>query len=439
MAISSDSAYDPATLLRSIVIMMQFFRSNPLSILALALLSHASECAAEVPDNIVGPLTGHVDAQSASIWMHIPKESKASVTFWQENQGDARKDATIAFSHGSVTHPSGQYATALLKDLSADTPYHYEVKINGKGNPAWSGGFQTAPPVGQANAFRMALTSCMKASKPQTSWYLLLAQQPDLHLTVGDTHYADTTDPTKQLEYHLRYRREPFFATVIRNIPTYSIWDDHDYGPNNSDGTAQGKENSLAGWQKMWANPSAGTPEIPGAFFKFTRGEVEFFVVDGRYHRSPDKAPDDDQKRMLGDEQFTWLLEGLKSSKAKFKVIASGSTLDHSKVDGWKIYTFSRHRLFDSIKEHKISGVMYMSGDVHKSLVWEHPESERVGYPLVEVISSGIANSETLSFATIDFDTTLVDPTARVRIVYGDGTVRDDRTWKLSQLSPSEP
>jgi len=107
-------------------------------------------------------------------------------------------------------------------------------------------------------------------------------------------------------------------------------------------------------------------------------------------------------------------------------------------VDGWRIYTFSRHRLFDALKKHAISGVMYMSGDIHSSLVWEHHESERVGYPLVEVISSGVANSRTLSFATVDFDTTRQDPTARVRIVYGDGTTRTDKTWKLSQLSPKQ-
>ena len=81
---------------------------------------------------------------------------------------------------------------------------------------------------------------------------------------------------------------------------------------------------------------------------------------------------------------------------------------------------------------------MYMAGDIHRSLVWEHHESDRVGYPLVEVISSGITNSRSLSFATVDFDTTRDDPTARVRIVYGDGTVRTDQTWKLSQLSPEQ-
>ena len=367
--------------------------------------------------------------------MHIPDGTEGTVAYWKENQEDVRKESPLTPFPDPAAKSSGQNTIAQLKGLSADTAYRYEVKIGGKGDPAWSGGFRTAPPVGKASAFRMALTSCMKTGQPQASWFLLLAQQPDLHLTVGDTHYADTTDPTKQLEHHLRYRREPFFATAIRNIPTYSMWDDHDYGPNNSDGTAPGKENSLAGWKQHWANPGAGTSEIPGAFYKFSRGEVEFFVVDSRYHRSPDKAPDDEHKRMLGDAQFTWLLEGLKNSTAKFKVIASGSTLDHSKVDGWKIYTFSRHRLFDSLKEHQISGVMYMSGDIHKSLVWEHPESKRVGYPLVEVISSGVANSKTLSFATIDFDTTTADPTARVRIVHGDGTVQKDRTWKLSELS----
>jgi alkaline phosphatase D len=264
----------------------------------------------------------------------------------------------------------------------------------------------------------------------------LLEQQPDFHLTVGDTHYADTTNPTVQLKHHVTYRRVKEFANVLRQVPTYAIWDDHDYGPNNSDGTAKGKEFSLAGWKQAWPNPASGTSDTPGAFFKFSRGDVDFFVVDGRYYRDPNELRDDDKKRKLGDAQFEWLLDGLKNSKAKFKIIASGSVLHHSKVDGWRIFTFSRHRLFDAIKKHKISGVMYVGGDMHQSLVWEHHESHRVGYPMIEIMSSGITNGKDLSFATIDFDTTVDDPTARVRIIYGKGKkVHTDKTWKLSQLT----
>ncbi|MFT4691953.1 MAG: alkaline phosphatase D [Limisphaerales bacterium] len=389
------------------------------------------------PEGFAGPLVGAIEPDRVTMWMFAPAESQCIYTYRSDNPASPKgSSGQIAAVPNPIADVPGRPFKSAIEGLSPNTRYHYKVTVNGKTDPAWAGSFKTAPAAGNPTTFRLALTSCMKIGKPQTSWPLLLKQQPDIHLTVGDTHYADTTDPTVQLKHHLAYRRQAEFATVIRNIPTYAIWDDHDYGPNNSDGTAKGKQHSLAGWKQNWANPALGTPDTPGAFFKFSRGDVDFFMVDSRYHRSPDKAPDDDQKRMLGDAQFAWLLDGLRKSQARFKIIVSGSTLHHSEVDGWRIYTFSRHRLFDALKEHRISGVMYMSGDIHQSLVWEHPESDRVGYPLVEVISSGVANSKTLSFATVDFDTTRKDPTARVRIVYGDGTVRTDKTWKLSQLSP---
>ena len=390
--------------------------------------------ATAAPEGTAGPLVGHVTANGAALWMYVPKDSKTEVAFAPESDRASEQTAVFAAIPDPAAPGAGMPVRVMLDGLAPDTRYGFQVSVGGETDPAWAGSFKTAPADGTPARFRVALTSCMKIGQPPASWYLLLAQQPDLHLTVGDTHYADTTDPKVQWEHHVRYRRQAEFATVLRHVPSYSMWDDHDYGPNNSDGTAAGKENSLKGWTQFWANPGAGTPETPGAFYKFRRGEVEFFMVDGRYHRSPDKAPDDEHKRMLGDAQFAWLLEGLKASTAKFKVIASGSTLFHSSGDGWRIYTFSRHRLMDSIKEHGIPGVMYMSGDIHASLVWEHPESERVGYPFVEVISSGVANSKTLSFATIDFDTVAKDPTVRVRIVWGDGTVRADRTWTLSEL-----
>lgn len=407
---------------------------------AIALLSFAwTSFARAIPEHCVGPLVGHVTADSAKLWMYVPPGAAATVTCSAEGKPDIRTNGSFAAIATQVAPGEGQAMTITLEGLEPETRYQYQVMVDGESDPAWNGSFKTAPPVGKPCAFRLAVTSCMKHDKPQSSWFLLLAQQPDLHLTLGDTHYADTTDPVVQLQHHLRYRRVPPFATVIRNVPTYAMWDDHDYGPNDSDGTAEGKERSLEGWRRFWANPGAGTPEIPGAFFRFSRGDVDFFVVDGRYHRSPDKMPDDGEKTMLGAAQFKWLIDGLRTSDAKFKVIASGSTLNHSKGDGWRIYTTERHRLFDSIREHNIPGVVYMSGDIHTSLVWEHPESDRVGYPLVEVISSGIANSAILSFATIDFDTTIADPSLRVRIIHGDGTTRDDRTWKLSQLGGAEP
>jgi alkaline phosphatase D len=408
-------------------------------LLCVSLFLSLSLLHANTPE-IAGPLSGDVRANQVTLWMYAPIKSKCTFSYRAEgsSKADAKTGELTALSNQAAKVP-GQILKSTVVGLSPDTRYQYQVTIDGKADPSWKGSFKTAPLEGTPTAFRMAITSCMHIKRAQRSWNLLLAEQPDLHLTVGDTHYADTTDPTIQLQHHLAYRRKKEFANVLRQVPTYAIWDDHDYGPNNSDGTAEGKEFSLAGWKQAWPNPASGTPDTPGAFFKFSRGDVDFFVVDGRYHRSPNELPDNDKKRMLGDAQFEWLLNGLKNSKAKFKIIASGSVLHHSKVDGWRIFTFSRHRLFDAIKKHKISGVMYIGGDMHQSLVWQHHESDRVGYPMIEIMSSGITNGKDLSFATIDFDTNVDDPTARVRIIYGKGKkVNTDKTWKLSQLKHAD-
>jgi alkaline phosphatase D len=408
-------------------------------LLCISLFLSLSLLHANTPE-IAGPLTGDVRANQVTLWMYAPIKSKCTFSYRAEgsSKADAKTGELTALSNQAAKVP-GQILKSTVVGLSPDTRYQYQVTIDGKADPSWKGSFKTAPLEGTPTAFRMAITSCMHIKRAQRSWNLLLAEQPDLHLTVGDTHYADTTDPTIQLQHHVAYRRKNEFANVLRQVPTYAIWDDHDYGPNNSDGTAEGKEFSLAGWKQAWPNPASGTPDTSGAFFKFSRGDVDFFVVDGRYHRSPNELPDNDKKRMLGDAQFEWLLSGLKNSKAKFKIIASGSVLHHSKVDGWRIFTFSRHRLFDAIKKHKISGVMYIGGDMHQSLVWQHHESDRVGYPMIEIMSSGITNGKDLSFATIDFDTTVDDPTARVRIIYGRGKkVNTDKTWKLSQLKHAD-
>lgn len=401
----------------------------------ILLLSLLSFPAFALPEGIAGPLIGSVTPKSATAWIFLPPETKASIVCIPNNANAQAREVEFRPIDNPAGKAKGVPAKADITGLEPDTNYQYVIALNKKNELSLNGSFLTPPVTGTPHKFRMVLTSCMRIGQIQKSWNLVLKEKPAVHLTVGDTQYSDTTNPTVQWEHHIRYRRVPEHARVLRHIPVYSMWDDHDYGPNNSDGTAKGKENSLQGWHQFWANPGAGTKETPGSFYRFSWGEVDIFMVDGRYHRSPDNAADDDKKRMLGDAQFAWLLDGLRTSKAKFKVIASGSTLHHSKSDGWRIYTFSRHRLIDSIRKHRIPGVVYMAGDIHSSLVWEHHESERLGYPLVEVISSGVANSKTLSFATVDFDTTQDDPSMTARVIDGTGKVVENKTWRLSQLS----
>jgi len=381
-----------------------------------------------------GPMVGDVSSRAASIWMYSPAGAAVRVTA-SPRDGDRKLTARLRRYDMADLQVRGQAWAATFSDLEPSTAYDFDVALDGQVAPEHRGSFTSAPKQGEPTRFRVALTSCMKHFQPQTSWPLLLADQPDLHLTLGDTVYVDTTDPVFQWRHHLRYRRLPEFAAVMRSMPNYAVWDDHDYGPNNSDGTAPGKQRSLASWKRLWINPGFGTRDTPGAFFQFARGDVDFFVCDVRYHRTPNKAPDNEHKTMLGEGQFQWLIDGLRQSQARFKVVAFGCTLERGEHDGWKIYTHARHQFFDAIRTNRIDGVVCFTGSPHNSFAEVHPESDRVGYPLVEVISSGIANSKTLSYATIDFDTTISDPAMAVRIVDGTGKVRETHQWTLAQLS----
>ncbi len=417
-------------------------RLKPFCLTALAALASCGcrffEASSEAGRwQVVGPMVGAVTPAEAAVWAYAGDNPDLEIRWQAEGEAGAQPSTRKLIA----SRESHFAAAARLAGLKPGTTYGYQVFRNGKTDENWRGSFSTPPPEGAPARFKMAVSSCMNVSKQpvQPSWYLMLAERPAFHLLLGDNVYANTCNREELWQKHLEQRRVEEFAAVIRTVPTYAVWDDHDYGVNNSDRTEQGKDESLKAFRELFANPGYGTPEAPGVFFRFTWGEVEFFMLDVRYYRSPDDAPDDEKKEMLGEAQFRWLEEGLKASRSRFKVIASGSTLQASASDGWRLYDAARRRLYRAVMGGGVSGALFLSGDVHRCGVEIHESAETGGYPLYEIISSGIANSQTKGFAVLEFDTTLPDPTARLRIIHGDATVRYDRTVRLSELKIGSP
>ncbi|HSJ03552.1 MAG TPA: alkaline phosphatase D family protein, partial [Verrucomicrobium sp.] len=104
----------------------------------------------------------------------------------------------------------------------------------------------------------------------------------------------------------------------------------------------------------------------PGCYYSFSRSGVDFFMLDSRYHRTPNKVAEDGKKTMLGARQLQWLKDGLLASKAAFKIVACGSewqTLTQS--DCWSSFARERQEIFDHITQNKIEGVTLLSGDRH--------------------------------------------------------------------------
>ncbi len=398
---------------------------------------------------VAGPLVGAVGPDRVAIWAMpgpgpggSPGDGNAAPSLEVAYRVDGAPDGEERRVPMTVEpEPEGiGSAVARLEGLAPATRYRYRVLLNGRADESTTGAFRTAPADGRPFQATIGLASCMHPGRDaeQRAWREMRKSDPALLVQLGDNHYGDSPRRASQVGWHVAQRRVTHYAEFIKVTPTVAIWDDHDYGKNNSDGELRGKEESLSVFRRVFPNPSFGLPDTPGVFFRMSYGDVDLFLLDVRYHRSPNGAPDDAAKTMLGAGQWRWLERELLASKATFKVLCSGSTLIASRADGWSLYTDDRLRLIGLTRT--VPGLVFVSGDVHFSTVLTHAAPEG-GYSLPEVISSGIGvSASSASYAVLEVDTTAKDPTLTATVVTldGQGQVlgREPTTFKRSELLP---
>jgi len=211
----------------------------------------------------------------------------------------------------------------------------------------------------------------------------------DFMLWLGDnTYYLDKEWESYDRMFlkNARMRTSKHINEFIQTRPQYAIWDDHDYGPNNSDRSYELKDTSLLVFQNFWANPSYGTKKTPGNFTHFSYEDVDFFLLDNRYYRS---KKDDE---MFGEAQLKWLKKRLKKSTANFKMIVSGTQMLPMNVKGesWHDYKDERKDFLKFLEKEDINGVIFLSGDRHfTELNFDYRKNN---YPLYEFTCSPLTS-----------------------------------------------
>lgn len=319
-----------------------------------------------------GPLLGHVGPDRAHLWIR----ATAAVP-WKIRLVEQTNETEV---EGTALSPdSALCATTIIEGLKPGTRYSYQIILDGREQlPLPLPSFTTAPEADHSCRQRIAFGSCvgLTTAAAAPSWAELAERRSmstdegcfDLLLMLGDNHYANTTNVEKLRTYYTAHRLSAGWRDLSARTPVYAIWDDHDYGPNNSDGTEPGKADSLKVFREFWANPASGEADNPGCYFTFTRGDIQFFMLDGRYHRSPNKAEDTAAKTMLGSKQLAWLKRELLASKAKVKLLANGSEWEsYGSDDSWSLFKQERDPFLQWIDEQKIDGIIFLSGDRHFS------------------------------------------------------------------------
>ena len=284
----------------------------------------------------------------------------------------------------------------------------------------------------------------------------MASQAPDLTLWGGDYLYFREVDEDSELGLRYRWRYDRSIAEqqgLLRTGSHVSIWDDHEFGPNDSNSSYRLKGEALALFKRYWANPSYGLPEVPGTFATYRFNDAELFMLDDRYHRDSDKLQVKD-KTKLGAAQLRWLKNALLMSVSPVKLIVTGSqvTNEVNRFEGWHNFPEERADILKFLVDHKINGVVFLTGDRHFT---ELLKTDRVGsYPLYELtcspllsgVSSGLdaerANKQVVdgtfvaqrNFCTLDFGGSKAERKITMRSFSNTGEKLWERELKLSEL-----
>jgi len=393
-----------------------------------------------------GPLVGAVSDSTARLLVRTDATRRVEVQLDEA----ALPGAPVAYS--VVYPPASRDFTQVVtfSGLKPSTAYEARVLVDGVQAPR-KGTFRTPTSPGAGGKFKFAFGSCARDGA-QPIFSMLRGRSLDLFVFVGDNHYGNTPDRDSLRWYYRWSWARPGRSELLSEASTLATWDDHDYVGNNTNSTSTGRTTALKVFKEYWANPSFGTTATPGVFTTHRFGDAEFFLLDDRYHRAAATAS---TGSILGTDQTAWLVSVLKASTATFKFVACGSLLGPGATESWhNERPAALTALHAAIKSNKIQGVVFLSGDIHKSLFQEHLKATTGGYDIPELVSSPLANAQTGQTCTagptgynrracekdgdyateVEVDTTLADPQFKARILDVNGAVRSTWTVRRSQL-----
>ncbi|HEY9354616.1 MAG TPA: alkaline phosphatase D family protein [Nocardioides sp.] len=311
------------------------------------------------------------------------------------------EQARVAFSTSSgMTSPvysaslvtptaAGVSKHAVPASLAADTAHWYQVELGGVliGAPQ---PFRTLPAPSGQQSFTFAFSSCRDhvdnfPSVNPTALADAVTRGIDFFLQCGDFHYRDISTNNQalfQAGYDELYTRSNI-AALLKSTPTDYVWDDHDYGGDNSNGSTASRPAAQAVYRDRV--PHTALPSASGGIYHTWRvGRVRFIVLDCRSFRSPNGNTDNSSKTMLGAEQKTWLQGLLNNADTPLTVIVSSVGWvggADSAQDHWGNYSTERTEVGGWITANASkTKCVFLSGDAHM-LAYDNGTNAVAGTP----------------------------------------------------------
>jgi len=194
------------------------------------------------------------------------------------------------------------------------------------------------------------------------------ADQPDLFIHMGDLHYEDIArnDVARFRSAYDAVLASPAQSALYRSLPLAYVWDDHDFGANNSTGSSPSRPAALEAYGEIVPHYPLAGADSP-IYQAFTIGRVRVLLTDTRSARDPAAGT------MLGAAQKAWLKSELRAGRDGYPVVlwvSSSPWIDApgaaARLEGtWGAFPDERAELARFIADNDIRNLVMISGDAH--------------------------------------------------------------------------
>lgn len=292
------------------------------------------------------------------------------------------EDGLVALFHESVVTPEdGGFLSAEVDGLRPGEWFEYAFfSIDADEAPVSRGligRVRTALADGVLEPLTVAMSACNGGGNAPWPQLLTTAgQYYDVFCHLGDMAYNDGA--VTLAEYRDKwapYMSGEGFREAYAQAGLYAAWDDHEFD-NDWNPETMSPDQIAAAKQAFFESIAAERASDGTSWFSYRWGDTaEFFVLDCRSERKP-SGRDTADAEYVSAAQLEWLIQGLNSSAAHFKIILNSVPItnmpfvwDFADSDRWEGYAAQRDALLQAIDDLDIPNVWFLSGDFHVCFV----------------------------------------------------------------------
>ena len=378
----------------------------------------------------LGVASGSPLPDSVILWTRIlpdPLDAASSPRLavplrWEVARDEAFRQV-VAKGSAIATPELAHSVRVNVTGLAPGNWYWYRFMLGDAVSPV--GRTRTAPaPNAMPDLLRLAVASCQHWEFGCYGAHRhIAAANPDLVAFLGDYIYEwgayrlqHPKRPVRQDESftlddyrrrYAQYKSDPDLQAAHLAAPWIVTWDDHEVANDYAGGRDERLSPAFAArraaaYQAFYEHMPLRLP-APRDFAQvrmFQRVDwgrlARFHVLDDRQYRAAQACPRngaggssstgpracptlrDPGRSMLGADQEAWLEAGLRSSKARWNVLAQQTLMAQSSqvpvttpdggrfwTDGWDGYPAARLRLFDTLVRSGAANPLVLGGDVH--------------------------------------------------------------------------